>query len=760
MNKYKLKVDSAIDVLESFQKVFNAYSVVTRECVKACNILVFNLDLVIKDATILRTIIFLLMNGFNTNDGYLRNYIHVVLMQLSQYSRETKFAINYALKDLDNPKLDDKYRDVALRSLFSILPETMYYDFEKYIQGNSSSGLVIAYEFFCRNNNKLKNGAKLNFNNIPSGTICDYHAAFLKKIQTINKYSGIIEVGRSISERHEETGGYLFVSSEPTLFVAACKALTLMKPEVAAPYVDKTVDVLRMYAATTGIEAFCAARYLSRLATCFARRVARANEELGELVRASQRCIAMIAIVTLLRTGTAETVARLGARLEPYMATMPDSYKRTAIDTMEGLLEKSGVSEVSAYKEYCDFLKRRLVGKCGLPFKRYILDKLRRQLNISSENGLKGQNGNTDKIYSSNGIVDFLCKYLEDPEFFEVSVDILGILGGVLEQPCDIVHVYNRLVLDNVHVQRAAVQALYDIGNNIEYVGKWTNEPETRHICKFLRGCVGTSDGDFSIKELGNGVHEKIIKYLPESYCSILGMNLGGLGAMDKGNGLDKSSISDAEKPTFIKECRKIYLNKETEDFYVGVIKRMFSDRVVVVVEIENRMQDVELCAGLLRFESSGRVFTYDVSADLFVNNVAVVEIELSVTEDDVVYGIFEYKVRFDEEMDKDYCSLDPFDFNVFDFIVPVAFEKAPVECKTICMKYACRSVEAATRVADIANMHMVTDRKTLVLSGRYNGEDVFVKVVISEVGEGVSVSMDIRCDNDDIIAKIVKVFE
>lgn len=801
MKNNSLEVDSPGEILEIFQKSFDVFTLVTRNCVRACNILLYNMKKGNFDYNVVRKAIFLLMNGFNSSDNYLRNYIHVVLLELSKYSNETKFAISYTLKDLDNSRLSEEYKNTALRSLFSILPEPMYYDFEKYMRssilGKSGTGLVVAYKYFrgCK--------VPLEVNN----TIKDYHMAYFNRIP-VNRYSGMVEIQRIVNEKYEEIGKFLYVSTDPIVFFEACRALAELKPELASGFVERAVDVLRVYAKMGGIESYAAMKWLNRLSETFPGKVARANDEIEGLIQSPYPAVAMIAIVTLLRTGNRGTINQLATKLEPYMNSMPGNYRRMAIDTMEGILycmDFGSECDFESRKEECvaywDFIKKRLLGKSNVDtvdFKRYVLGKIKKLLtligagnNITENENDKNISENSYKktgfIVSYSGyatfyreIMEFLCSYLEDPEFYEVSMDILGILGKFLGDARDIVHVYNRLILDNLHVRKAAVQTLFDTGINVLGLSGYVSEYGMDTVCGFLESCKEFSRDEFEIDELG-------------SWKAAVMEQVG--------------EVHEEELPTDgrIKECRKIWLANES-DFLIGVTKTIYitnsgekekkkcgSDvsysktkmvRVELLIEIENRIQNVEFHSGMIRFEISSNKDTnligseidecngsmdlnnYEIRTDLitreaFVDGKTVTTVEIMAAEGDIVYGIFEYKIKLDEEVDEDHVTLEPFDINVFDLIVPcpipdISFRHA----KTLEMKYNCKLSDAASKIADIANMHYTADKNAFTLTGKYQGYVVRIRVDMVETGTYVAVTMNISSDNSQLVNRIVKLFE
>ncbi|KAI5173018.1 coatomer subunit gamma, partial [Pancytospora epiphaga] len=310
MQKYRLEKKSIGEILRGLEKSFNVFPVVTRDCVRALNILIYNLQSTKVSPEAYKQIVFLILRGFTSSDLYLKNYIYTVLIELGRFTRDGILAINCIVKDLDSRKCPHKMKNTALRALFSNLPASMHYDFEKYVTSGLIAGednsVVVAIKYFQE--------AK-----VPSrvlGDIQDFHQAFFNRLP-VNKYSGMIEVERIAKESFEQLSSFLFISADVLVFIEAAKCLAKLQPERAAPFVEKAVHVLAALLKKTGAESFAAIKILGDLSMAFPTKVAKANAELENLVYSSRRCVSMIAILTLLKTGTSETVTKLAVRLEP-----------------------------------------------------------------------------------------------------------------------------------------------------------------------------------------------------------------------------------------------------------------------------------------------------------------------------------------------------------------------------------------------------------------------------------------------------------
>ena len=239
---------------------------------------------------------------------------------------------------------------------------------------------------------------------------------------------------------------------------------------------------------------YVAMKILSVLAITFPTKVAKANREIEDLVPSDSKTISMFAVVTLLKTGTDETAKQLAAKLEPFLHKMPTSYKMMAIDTMEKLSKNTRI-------EFLEFIKKAFFerDRNDLTFKRYILKKF--ELLLKEDQ-------------CRNQIIKMLCNYIEDPEYYQL--DILGILGEYLNDSKQLIHIFNRLILDNNHVKMSAIQTLYDINDRMkigadEIFNKKVLEPslectkdhEINKMFNFFIENKNLKRGPFEISELG-----------------------------------------------------------------------------------------------------------------------------------------------------------------------------------------------------------------------------------------------------------------
>lgn len=736
MQKYRLEKRPIPELVRALENSFNVFPVVPRDCVRALNTLVYNLQGGPVSPEAYKAIVFLVLRGFTSGDSYLQTYICTVLIELGRQTRDGILAINCLVKALDSsgPLL---LRDAALRALFVNLPAAMFYDFEKYVRAGILSGtgsaVVVASEFFPATRVPVK----------ITSTIRDHHQSFFNRLP-MSRYTAMVEAARIAGEAPEQLSTFLFISADPVVFLEAAGALLTLRPERSAPFVEKAVHVLSALLKRPGAEPFASVKILGSLAASFPLKVAKANREIEDLVHAPCRCVSMIAVLTLLKTGTGETVTKLAAKLEPLLQTMSGSYKRMAIDTMETLATRPDGAPSDAY---LGFLRRALTEKGPLPFKRYIVKKL-------------------DTLLSKGGdrssVLHLLCGYLEDPEYYQVSMDVLGVLGRALEDSKDLVHVYNRLILDNGHVRRSAVQTLFDLKGSgddgkslqndraegpddhfFENTVSQFRDAETGRIIDLLTACEGLKRGPFVLSELGD-LSAEVAKYIDAEAAAA------------------EVEADAPVEPDLIKECRRVVVSPVDAEVSVSVVKKIFKESIILEFSVENCMERVRLGGGLLTVEIGAEKHRLELSEEDLATGKATREITAAAGEGDVVYGVFEYAVYAEgdpDDVDNDSISLEPFNFTVFDLVRPAPLSVFPSVKRSMEVVLDCAQADAAARIIDITNLFLVADKASFTLTGTHNGSPVAIEATM-RYNRVTVVSMDVFAESHEMVDRLCAVFE
>jgi len=730
MQKQKLEILTSREMIKNLENAFMVMPLVTRDCVKSLNKLFYNLQIQHYPEDMLKEFTILILRGFSSKDKYLKSLIYAILEEMSTKCSDGILSINSILKDIEDKGSSAHMRNSAFRALFTNLPNNMRYDFEKYIEmallddSSRDNAVCIATEYF----------KDLNIRPKIVKTIEDYHQSFFNRL-SINKYSSMLEIRRMAVNNKEisKISQYLTTNTDPITFFEAAKALTRIRQELAAPMIEKAISVLRVYLKSASHESFAAMKLLSKLSIDFSAKVAVANREIEDLIQSPSKTISMLAILTLLKTGTSETVKYLVCKIEPLMQTMSESYKVMAIETMEKLSKDSK-------SDFVSFLKNALVDRGELNFKRFILKKLSGLLH-------------SEKYHFE--IIRFLCSYVEDPEFYQLSMDVLGILGNHLERSKDLIHVYNRLILDNAHVRGCAYQTLFNLEDRFQTIEsfKEISDPETVKIRSFLSACTHVKKGPFDIDELGD-LKEEVIKYMDSEFFV-------------------KNDAAKEEEDSLIKECRSISVSGDNADFDIFVMKKMYVDKVILEFTIENKMNKVLVNSGTLALsitnqESDDEKGTRDISVAISKDDFEGSKfVSKSVEIDDACIGdsfngVFEYEICFQEEYDdseKDTMSLVPFEITLLDYTRPVCVSEIPANSRTLELKFKSKPTEAISKIVSVSNMHLSADKDNFELQGLYEKQPIVIR------GEALTtkyttINMEVFCDNENVLEKILSIFD
>lgn len=720
MQKQKFEILAPREILRSLESAFNLIPIVPRDCVKAINTLVYNMNHQTFSQEVYKSIIFLVLRAFTSKDNYLKSIVYALLEILSSKTSDGILGINSIVKDVEDRHIPVAMKNSALRALFSNVPSAMRLEFEKFIKAallddkSRDTAVCIASEYF----KNMKIDSKIH------NSIQDYHLSFFNHLPA-NKYTTMIEIRRIVKNNEDisKISQYFSMSADKVSFFEASKALLVVRQEIAAPYVEKVIVLLRSYLKKGPVEQFLSMKLLNKLSISFSAKVAKANHDIEDLVHASSRTVSMLAILTLLKTGTDETAKQLSSKLEPLMNTMSEPYKIMAIETIEKLAQRSKA-------EYIIFLKTSFFEKGSIDFKRFILKKLDSLLLSGTEENRKE-------------IMKFLCGYLEDPEHYQISMDILGLLGQHVTNSKELIHIFNRLILDNGHVRTCAYQTLFDLNGKLNTMGALRNahDRDTKKIRSFLCFNTEIKRGAFDISELGD-LKPEVMKYL---------------------NPKAEEHNEEGDGELFIKECRRIVLTPENADFSVSVVKRVSKDGFVLLFTFESKMTKVVVNSCLLTIDTGAEKHAVELAHDDFKNSAVVTrELELNLKCDDVVNGVFEYQIGLEgelEEMENDSISLLPFDVNILDFIRPIPVDSHPTNKKVKEIKFKLKPTEAISKIVSTCNMFLIADSDVFELQGYYEDIPVVIKgeVVYSK---HTTVYLEISCDDDGVLDKIRSVFD
>lgn len=262
--------------------------------------------------------------------------------------------------------------------------------------------------------------------------------------------------GRTSGSYQESTSpvvkaGYQFLEaslrhkSELVVFEAA-KALCNL-PAAEPQDLNSSISVLQLFLSSPKPTVrFASIRVLAHVANSLPRVVAKCNEDLEALIGDSSRNIATVAITTLLKTGSENSIERLLKQISAFLTDIADEYKITIVKS----LQKLCLTYPSKHRVLVGFLSNFLREEGGFDFKRSIVSGIISLIRAVPE--------------STESSLLHLCEFIEDCEFTMLSTQILHLLGELgpsTSAPARYIRfIYNRVILENSAVRAAAVTAL------------------------------------------------------------------------------------------------------------------------------------------------------------------------------------------------------------------------------------------------------------------------------------------------------------
>lgn len=218
-------------------------------------------------------------------------------------------------------------------------------------------------------------------------------------------------------------------------------------PEVEPQDLGPAISVLQLFLASPKPAVrFASMKTLAEVANSHPRVVCKCNEDLEALISDSNRSIATLAITTLLKTGSENSIDRLLKQISAFLTDIADEYKIAIV----GSLQQLCLNYPSKHRILIGFLSNFLREEGGFDFKRSIVSSIVSLIRSVPET-----------IESS---LLHLCEFIEDCEFTTLSTQILhllGELGPTTSAPARYIRfIYNRVILENASVRAAAVSAL------------------------------------------------------------------------------------------------------------------------------------------------------------------------------------------------------------------------------------------------------------------------------------------------------------
>jgi coatomer protein complex subunit gamma len=252
--------------------------------------------------------------------------------------------------------------------------------------------------------------------------------------------------------------GYQFLESalqhknEMVVFEAARAICSL--PESEPQDLTPAIQVLQLFLSSPKPTVrFAAMKTLAEVASTHPRVVSKCNEDLEALIGDANRSIGTLAITTLLKTASQNSVDRLLKQISSFLADIADEYKITVVRSLQHLC----LTYPTKHRVIIGFLSNFLREEGGFEFKKTIVASIITLMNSVPE--------------TTDTSLVHLCEFIEDCEFTMLSTQILSLLGELgpkTSSPARFIRfIYNRVILENSAVRAAAVEALVKFASSV-----------------------------------------------------------------------------------------------------------------------------------------------------------------------------------------------------------------------------------------------------------------------------------------------------
>eukprot|EP00163_Fabomonas_tropica_P029787 TRINITY_DN6527_c0_g1_i1.p1 TRINITY_DN6527_c0_g1~~TRINITY_DN6527_c0_g1_i1.p1 ORF type:complete len:889 (-),score=290.72 TRINITY_DN6527_c0_g1_i1:395-3061(-) len=452
---------------------------------------------------------------FQSKDATLRRLTYMVIKELGTKVEEAIIVISSLTKDMNSSV--DAYRGHAVRVLVRICDATMLGQIERHLKQAivdkngvvASCALVSGLKVSQKNpeivkrwgneiqeavnsksnvvqylalglNYEIKKGDKLAISKLVYGltkygvTVRSPHAhcLLLRYVaQVLEEEAG----SGSATERQllEYMEGCLRHKSEIVIFEAARAICSLSSATTRE--VTPAVTILQLFLSSPKAALrFAAVRTLSKVAITHPMPVTACNVDMEGLINDSNRSIATLAITTLLKTGSENTIDRLMKQISSFMHEIADEFKIVVIDAIRVLCLKFP----KKHRVLMTFLSGVLRDEGGLTYKQAIVETIITIVNDIPEAREPG--------------LQNLCEFIEDCEFTNLSCRVLHFVGergpSSLQPSRFIRYLYNRVILENATIRASALCALSKFGLKV---------PELRDsIVALCRICLKDTDDE------------------------------------------------------------------------------------------------------------------------------------------------------------------------------------------------------------------------------------------------------------------------
>ncbi len=245
--------------------------------------------------------------------------------------------------------------------------------------------------------------------------------------------------------------GYKFLESclrhkSDMVMYEAARAICSL-PRAEAQDINPAIILLQQFLSSSKpATRFGSMKILAAVSNTHPRLVAKCNEDLEALISDPNRFIATLAMTTLLKTGSENSIDRLLKQISAFLSEIADEYKITIVKSLQRLC----YTYPAKHRILVGFMSNFLREEGGFGFKKTIVNSIITLIKAVPE--------------TAESSLMQLCEFIEDCEFTMLSTQILHLLGEIgptTSAPARYIRfIYNRVMLENSSVRAAAVSAL------------------------------------------------------------------------------------------------------------------------------------------------------------------------------------------------------------------------------------------------------------------------------------------------------------
>ncbi|TBU07971.1 subunit gamma of coatomer complex [Hamiltosporidium magnivora] len=821
------EISSEKDLLKQFQTTFAAQTPTTRKYVRALNALANFVSSHSLSPDSLKSIYLYILRIFTSKDVYLRHVVYSVLPMIIKKTPDSYFGISVVSKDLGTIKQDNLKANSLSTLFMMIPPVMLNDFEKFVLQAllsnsiqRKSTAIRILYRILTDSNIEKQNSHilvkkwTLNHNFFTDKQITNYHSlALLYELKSSDINSLLVLLKENKDRRgipaffiirlsthlykkniklcSEILKKYISCKEEMYALEAIRSILTFQNDDILQ-FLPAIVSTLRSFLRSNrkiikfaglrvlqdltlkGTESSSENLYLetenyveeshkfkkeskktSFVQNSFISAISQANKEIEDMISDSNKTTSLLAITILLKTGNEETIDRLISLIPEFIGTLPDSFKIILISA----LERMTLKYKEKGKEFLEFANKALTEKGTLKFKRHLIQVIERVIESYRNEDV---NVNIYNEFTEN-VLNILCSYLEDSQYYELSLDILYILSKFSIQSKNYMHVLNRLILDNSWVRGGALMAMFRMGfvnKNIVVTACYDEDEYIKNVSRFLYGLleikeIKRKNEMFSYEELGS---------LKESVLDVMGVEVD-----------EKKEEIQVEKDFLIKKSEEIVL-VDNSDFFVSVEKLIYADFFSFKFSVQSNLEGVNVLNGVIQLLMKGEKNIYE--ADL--GNIGFMEkknVEIKIFKSSEEIGdqiIFNGVLCYDLCVDDDFNDLETESLQFIPlFINYLDYFRNELPCKelkenkkmNLCLEVH-DLMEGREKVLNLLNLrvedqNIENTKVEMSLCGVHvNEEDsVWINVLLENKGK-VYCELNISGNTKEIVDRICRIIE